>query len=178
MIRDLLGSLTQEEMAMILEINRSQWSMYESGKRALPIKAKLLLAELLQHVKHAPDNAKAATLEDIATLDAKIKENEYLRLRLDRQIAAESQRESARAIRRKLAEFFEKRQPAGEEPSFATKVMAYRMEQDRAAESSGALFRLEMKKERLESEFLILSSKKRNIEKQMGAQQTVEWPVK
>lgn len=50
----LLGT-TQDEMAMLLKINRSQWSMFESGKRDLPLEAKLALAEMLQHMKSQQD---------------------------------------------------------------------------------------------------------------------------
>ena len=42
----LLG-LTQEHIAMLLQITRSQWSLYVIGKRSLPIAAKLKLAEML-----------------------------------------------------------------------------------------------------------------------------------
>jgi transcriptional regulator with XRE-family HTH domain len=43
--RSILG-LTQDDMAQLLGIGRSQWSMFESGKRDLPTSAKLLLAEI------------------------------------------------------------------------------------------------------------------------------------
>ena len=46
-IRALLG-ITQDKMAQLLEINRSQWSMFESGLRDLPIHAKLVLAEMMK----------------------------------------------------------------------------------------------------------------------------------
>ncbi|MCO6162218.1 helix-turn-helix domain-containing protein [Flavobacterium sp. NRK F7] len=49
-ITELLG-MKQEEVALILEISRSHWSMYESGKRNLPTSAKLKLAEILTFVQ-------------------------------------------------------------------------------------------------------------------------------
>jgi len=49
-ISSLLG-VTQHEMASLLHISRSQWSMYELGKGNLPSAATLLLADLLTHVK-------------------------------------------------------------------------------------------------------------------------------
>ncbi len=48
-IQNLLG-LKQEEMAIVLKINRAQWSMYLSGKRSLPIVALQKLAEILNFV--------------------------------------------------------------------------------------------------------------------------------
>ena len=35
-IQELLG-ISQENMAMILQITRTQWSMYVLGKRSLPV---------------------------------------------------------------------------------------------------------------------------------------------
>jgi transcriptional regulator with XRE-family HTH domain len=45
--RQLLG-MKQEDMAMLLQITISQWAMYATGKRSLPIAAKLKLAEMLK----------------------------------------------------------------------------------------------------------------------------------
>jgi transcriptional regulator with XRE-family HTH domain len=50
-IRQLLG-LTQEMLAIELQITRSQLSMYELGKRDLPANAKLKLAEMIENAKH------------------------------------------------------------------------------------------------------------------------------
>ncbi|WP_300568508.1 hypothetical protein [Flavobacterium sp.] len=49
-IKDLLG-LNQEEMAMTLGITTSQWSMFKSGKRDLPLQAKLQFATLLENIQ-------------------------------------------------------------------------------------------------------------------------------
>ena len=43
--------LSQEEMAMLLRISESQWSMYKSGKRDIPLAAKQQLADLLVFVQ-------------------------------------------------------------------------------------------------------------------------------
>ena len=45
-IKQLLG-MTYEDMSMLLQINLSQWAMYTTGKRDLPLNAKLKLAEML-----------------------------------------------------------------------------------------------------------------------------------
>ena len=39
--------MKQEDIAMLLRVTRSQWSMFELRKRDLPIGAKLKLAEML-----------------------------------------------------------------------------------------------------------------------------------
>lgn len=43
--------LTNDEMATFLEVHRSQWSMFVSGKRSLPVEATLKLNELLHYVE-------------------------------------------------------------------------------------------------------------------------------
>jgi transcriptional regulator with XRE-family HTH domain len=49
-IGEILG-IQQEDMAQILKVTRSQWSMYVLGKRDLPIASKLKLVEMLTFVK-------------------------------------------------------------------------------------------------------------------------------
>ncbi|MCL9805536.1 helix-turn-helix domain-containing protein [Flavobacterium amniphilum] len=48
--KKLLG-VTQEEIATILGITRSQWSMHEIGKRGLPLSAALEYTKMLQYVQ-------------------------------------------------------------------------------------------------------------------------------
>ncbi len=50
-IRSVLG-LTQDELATLLAVTRSQLSMYELGKRDLPAFAKLKLSELLVNTQN------------------------------------------------------------------------------------------------------------------------------
>ncbi len=49
-LKSLLG-ISQEEIAVLLGITRSQWSMYELGKRNLPLHAKQELAQLLIYLQ-------------------------------------------------------------------------------------------------------------------------------
>lgn len=44
--------LLQEEIALLLGVTRSQWSMYSIGKRGLPVEATLKLHALLQHLQN------------------------------------------------------------------------------------------------------------------------------
>ncbi|MRX41745.1 hypothetical protein GJU43_20885 [Flavobacterium sp. LC2016-23] len=62
----LLG-IPQEEMAILLQVTRAQWSMFLSGKRSLPTAAVLKLTEMLTIVKEAEAEAPDA---------AALKENE------------------------------------------------------------------------------------------------------
>lgn len=49
-IREFLG-LKQEDMAILLRVTRTQWSMYEIGKRDLPLVAKQKLGEMLAFIQ-------------------------------------------------------------------------------------------------------------------------------
>ena len=46
-LRQILG-MKQEDMAMLLQITISQLAMYATGKRSLPLAAKLKLVEMLE----------------------------------------------------------------------------------------------------------------------------------
>lgn len=78
----LLG-LTQGQMAMLLQVHPSQWSMYESGKRNLPLKAIQLLAEMLGFLKIEGKNLKVQqhVIEQEESkkkcIDKMLRENEY-----------------------------------------------------------------------------------------------------
>ena len=50
-LNKMLG-LSQSDVAMLMGITRSQWSMFESGKRKLPPQANLLLSAILNHLKN------------------------------------------------------------------------------------------------------------------------------
>lgn len=82
-IKDLFG-LTQMQMAMLLQISRARYSMYESGKRSLPVEASQRLAKMLEQnnaieaddyikLPHLAGQKVKAKLE----LETLIKENEY-----------------------------------------------------------------------------------------------------
>lgn len=70
-IRELLG-LRQEDMALLLRVTRSQWAMYETGKRDLPLVAQLKLGELLAFIQE-PKNAVVDNFVDVQSEDAKTK---------------------------------------------------------------------------------------------------------
>jgi transcriptional regulator with XRE-family HTH domain len=52
--RPLLG-LTQQDVAFLLKISRSQWSLYELSMRNLPSQASLRLMELTQYMRTTED---------------------------------------------------------------------------------------------------------------------------
>ncbi len=56
-IKSQLG-FSQEEMALLLGVSRTQWSMYEIGKRDLPLTAKEQLASILLHQQNVKETSK------------------------------------------------------------------------------------------------------------------------
>ena len=91
-IRDVLG-ITQEELAMLLGITRTQLAMYETKKRDIPLSAKQKLAELLTSLQKNKSiseysNQIIATVKKKAHewLQKEFKELEYKVLLLDRKI--------------------------------------------------------------------------------------------
>lgn len=90
-ITALLG-LRQQDVAMLLQVHPTQWSMYESGKRDLPLHAKQLLAEILTHIntststsKIQPETVKRQVTPQL--LERLLRENEYQQLLFTRKIA-------------------------------------------------------------------------------------------
>lgn len=90
-----ITGLTQQETAMWLCIPRSQWSMYESGKRSLPQKSIVHFAMLLQELKNnkrLSDEKKALHLKEDKEITTnflkEIKNLEFNILRLQRKIMA------------------------------------------------------------------------------------------
>ncbi|UPT69785.1 MAG: helix-turn-helix domain-containing protein [Flavobacterium sp. JAD_PAG50586_2] len=79
-ISTLLG-LKQEQVAMLLQVSRSKWSMYELGLRSLPAASMEILAELLAIIETAEEINMQPSAEErkehLATIEKQIKENIY-----------------------------------------------------------------------------------------------------
>lgn len=58
-LKNLLG-LTQEEMALLLGIHASRWSMFKSGKRSLPAEAAVSFAALMKGIQQKKERSKEA----------------------------------------------------------------------------------------------------------------------
>lgn len=70
----------QHEIAMLLNVSRSQWSMFESGKRNLPLHATQKLAELLSQAKPDEKQNKKSTNDNLQyqkIIENMLLENEY-----------------------------------------------------------------------------------------------------
>ena len=62
-LRTLLG-LKQEDMAMALGISRARWSMFEIGKRDLPLSAQLVLNQMLLALQNQNKNSQHKQEQD------------------------------------------------------------------------------------------------------------------
>ncbi len=76
-LRNILG-ITQEDLAVLLKVSRTQLSMYELGKRDLPIAAKIQLVEMFKYIKEDASKSlntstllKALELQKKKTLEQK-----------------------------------------------------------------------------------------------------------
>jgi transcriptional regulator with XRE-family HTH domain len=70
-IREYLG-MKQEDMALLLQVTRTQWSMYEIGERDLPLAAKNQLASMLAFI-HQTEMASTENFPHLELQQAKIK---------------------------------------------------------------------------------------------------------
>jgi len=93
-IRHIFG-LSQIEMAMLLKISRARYSMYESGKRSLPLEATQRLAKMLEqnNAIEAGDYKKLPHVElqqakAKEEVEAMLKENEYQLYTVTQNLAA------------------------------------------------------------------------------------------
>lgn len=88
-IRSLLG-ISQIDMAQLLKVHRSQLAMFETGKRDLPLEAKLKLVPILVQAtnttqKRAPEESRF-DLKKQEFLKELLQENELQRFKLDRRL--------------------------------------------------------------------------------------------
>lgn len=106
-IREQLG-LSQREIAMLLQISVSRWSMYESGLRELPGQAIELLAGLTKHNASKPATAQTNRPDykaQLEQLDKLIRENQYQQLKLSATSATRQKKLETEFKRKQLQEF-------------------------------------------------------------------------
>ena len=97
-LRSLLG-LTQNDMAQLLGIGRSQWAMFETGKRDLPTPAKLLLAEMMHSAQQGRTTKRTELPSHHAQMEQYVgkllNKNKFCRLSIERQRDAETKKQDA-----------------------------------------------------------------------------------
>jgi transcriptional regulator with XRE-family HTH domain len=158
-ISSMLG-LTQQDMAMLLNVSRSHYSLYELGKRSLPLHATQLLAEMLTHVQPTGESAKRVqNVQQQARynqLERLLRENEYQRVVFARKVDAIKKKHSAQQKLTMLGNFLDMR-AKGTSPQ--NKIISNKAVQVSVADPVAELLHYELKQELLELEKLLLESK-------------------
>lgn len=168
-ITALLG-VRQQDVAMLLRVHPSQWSMYESGKRDLPLAAKQLLAELLTH-QQSPETT-ASKLPHHAQqqkqlqqqLERLLRENEYQQLLVARKINSVEKKYSSQLRVLQLVDFLSNHPTQkGKLEMRLLKTIEKKAVVTIEAEGLAVLVKYQIKQESLELEKLLLQSKLRKI---------------
>ena len=158
----LLG-LTQQELAGLLGVSRSQLAMFETGKRGLPVKATELLAQLLTHAQDAKTvvkvdpNAARQQSHRRQHIERLLVENEYQRLTIEKKVAAAERKVTAHVNLSKLAN--EVLQTTGKSADTNRKTFfAHKSAQVESADAGANLVKLQLKQELLDVERKYLES--------------------
>lgn len=165
----LLG-IDQHSLAMLLRVNRSQWSMFESGKRNIPLEAKRLLAEMTGFLKFDEAGAKLPEpLEDQAEatkeyLEKSLKDNHYQLYEITQKIARAEEKYIRNTKAVKISAYLLSR-PETQKLFDGVLLKNISDRALRALQKSGLaeLTSLRMKEERLQLEKLLLGSELRKM---------------
>ena len=161
----LLGT-TQEEMAMLLKVNRSQWSMFEAGKRDLPLASLQFLSEILAYMQ-SPETKATKSKANLAkekaenkqTLEALVKENQYQQLRMARKIAVIEKKQEASVKALQLATYLIKLTDKNREPdSKLLENIAIRANKTIAQNGLPILLSFQMKQAVVQQEEVVLTA--------------------
>ncbi len=164
-ISSLLG-FTHLQMAMLLRVTRSQWSMYESGKRNLPLRALQILAEMFGFLKFEGKGDTVikiiAEQEEAAKmrLERDLKENEFQLMLIKRQIEKLERIYNKNLTVIRVTDYLST-QPRTQAEVPPELLMAFASDASRTLRKSGLaqLTALQVKLEVLEAEKTILSKR-------------------
>lgn len=96
-LRTLLG-LTQLEIAMLLGVSRGRWSMFELGKRDLPLSSTVLMNEMLTYLQKPQTEVKLPLKEEQPMreqLERQLRETEFQLLTLARSMDVMQKKQAA-----------------------------------------------------------------------------------
>lgn len=113
-IRDAFG-ISQEELAIVLKITRSQLAMFETGKRELPSTAIIQLADMLRYLQEDASKSadttsllKAQAIQKGKALEEMRKENHFKQLVLEKKLNALEKKYKANLSAFQLMKYMEK----------------------------------------------------------------------
>ena len=112
-IRDAFG-ISQEELAIVLKITRSQLAMFETGKRELPSTAIIQLAEMLRYLQEDASKStetisllKEQEIQKGKALEEMRKENHFKQFALEKKLNALEKKYNANLMAFQLINYFE-----------------------------------------------------------------------
>ena len=113
-IRDAFG-ISQEELAIVLKITRSQLAMFETGKRELPSTAIIQLADMLRYLQEDASKSadttsllKAQEIQKGKALEEMRKENHFKQLVLEKKLNALEKKYKANLAAFQLMKYMKK----------------------------------------------------------------------
>lgn len=164
-IRSLLG-LKQLDIAMLLGISRSRWSVYEIGKRDLPLGAKQRLGELLMHVNKMPPAAvqqserKPPLHPNLQRyIKRLLRENEHSQMIVLTNINKLRKKQDTQARLSVCSEILQSRLASAKTENLLERGIAYKTTNVLALDYSLPLAELELRLELLQHEMAFLESK-------------------
>ncbi|MFN3969647.1 hypothetical protein [Flavobacterium sp.] len=171
-ISELLG-LSQMEISILLKINRSQWSMYESRKRGLPVDATLLLSEMLRHVQN--ENDKELKKQELSTqqeakkketLEKLLNENDYQQQTIERKIEKIEKNRAFVVARFQLLDFLNNHTNKNEKHPELLQRMKDKAEDKAGQNDMATLITNQIKQEVLKYEAEILKNALEDLDKE------------
>ena len=155
--------LKQQELAQLLQVSRSQLSLYELGKRSLPLPAMEKLATLLTHSQKEAVNSESKNnirVEDQIFLKKLVLKNNHQQLLVERKIIALEKKQNALATSKKLIAHLLKNESKMKKNELAVlKSIEIKSKNQDIKNYAALLLQLEIKKEVLAFEEKLLQKK-------------------
>ena len=159
--------LKQQELAQLLQVSRSQLSLYELGKRSLPLPAMEKLATLLTHSKKEAVNSESKNnirVEDQIFLKKLVLKNNHQQLLVERKIKALEKKQNALVTSKKLiAHLLKNEGKINKNELVVLKSIEVKLKKQEIEKYNTALLQLEIKKEVLVFEEKVLQKKLQSI---------------
>ena len=157
----------QQELAQLLQVSRSQLSLYELGKRSLPIHAmeKLtIMLALAQKGKVKSEMKKSISNEEQNVLKKILLKNNHQQLLVERKIKALEKKQNALVTSKKLiAHLLKNEGKINKNELVVLKSIEVKLKKQEIEKYNTALLQLEIKKEVLVFEEKVLQKKLQSI---------------
>lgn len=153
--------LKQQELAQLLQVSRSQLSLYELGKRNLPLPAMEKLATMLTYLKKEAlksETNKSISVDDQNYLKKLLLKNNHQQLLVERKITVLEKKQKAFTISSELISYLLKDKSKMNKSEFAILKTIERKNQESLNYATN-LLQLELKKEVLRFEEKLLRKK-------------------